>query len=46
MIVSGGTFGAWIFIVPTVLFGLGWAWLGYDLLSEGVAYAEQPSQVG
>lgn len=28
MIVSGGTLGAWVFIVPTVLFGLGWGWLG------------------
>ena len=33
MIISGGTLGAWVFIVPTVLFGLGWAWLGYGLWS-------------
>ncbi len=45
MIVSGGTLGGWLFIVPTVLFGLGWAWLGYGLLSEGVASTEQPSRV-
>ncbi len=45
MIVSGGTLGGWLFIVPTVLFGLGWAWLGYGLLSEGVASNEQPSRV-
>jgi len=34
MIVSGGTLGAWVFIVATVLFGLGWGWLGYGLWSE------------
>jgi hypothetical protein len=45
MIISGGTLGAWVFIVPTVLFGLGWAWLGYGLWSEGEASAEQPSRV-
>ena len=45
MIVSGGTLGAWVFILPTVLFGLGWAWLGYGLWSEGRASAEQPSRV-
>jgi hypothetical protein len=45
MIVSGGTMGAWVFILPTVLFGLGWAWLGYGLWSESRASAEQPSRV-
>ena len=45
MIVSGGTLGGGLFIVPTVLFGLGWAWLGYSLLYEGVASTEQPSRV-
>jgi hypothetical protein len=45
MIISGGTLGAWVFIVPTVLFGLGWAWLGYGLWSESGATAEQPSRV-
>ncbi len=45
MIISGGTLGAWVFIVPTVLFGLGWAWLGYGLWSEGEASVEQPSRV-
>lgn len=46
MIVSGGTLGGWVFILPTVLFGLGWAWLGYGLWSEGRASAEQlPSRV-
>ena len=45
MIVSGGTLGAWVFILPTVLFGLGWAWLGYGLWSEARASAEQPARV-
>ena len=45
MIVSGATLGAWVFILPTVLFGLGWAWLGYGLWSEGRASAEQASRV-
>jgi hypothetical protein len=45
MIVSGGTLGGWLFIVPTVLFGVGWGWLGYGLWSEGGASAEQPSRV-
>ncbi len=45
MIISGGTLGAWVFILPTVVFGVGWAWLGYGLWSEGGASAEQPSRV-
>jgi hypothetical protein len=45
MIISGGTLGGWVFLVPTVLFGLGWAWLGYGLWSEGGASAELPSRV-
>ena len=45
MIISGGTLGGWVFLVPTVLFGVGWAWLGYGLWSEGGASAEQPSRV-
>jgi hypothetical protein len=45
MIISGGTLGGWVFIVPTVLFGLGWAWLGYGLWYEGQVSAEQPSRV-
>jgi hypothetical protein len=45
MIVSGGTIGAWIFIVPTVLFGLGWVWLGYGLWTERGTSLEQPSRV-
>ena len=45
MIISGGTLGGWVFIIPTVLFGLGWAWLGYGLWSEGGAATEQPSRV-
>ena len=45
MIISGGTLGGWVFLVPTVLFGLGWAWLGYGLWSESVAATEQPSRV-
>jgi hypothetical protein len=45
MIISGGTLGAWVFIVPTVLFGLGWAWLGYGLWSESSATAEESVRV-
>lgn len=45
MILSGGALGAWIFILPSVLFGLGWAWLGYGLWSERGAAIEQPSRV-
>ncbi len=45
MIISGGTLGAWVFLVPTVLFGLGWAWLGYGLWSESGASAEPHSRV-
>lgn len=45
MIVSGGTLGGWVFIVPTVLFGLGWAWLGYGLWSESSAAAEESVRV-
>jgi hypothetical protein len=44
MIISGGTLGAWVFIVTTVLFGLGWVWLGYGLWSESGATTEQPSR--
>ncbi len=45
MSISGGTLGAWVFIVPTVLFGLGWAWLGYGLWSESSATAEESVRV-
>jgi hypothetical protein len=45
MIISGGTLGAWVFIIPTVLFGIGWAWLGYGLWTESAAATEQPSRV-
>jgi hypothetical protein len=45
MIISGGTLGAWVFIIPTVLFGLGWAWLGYGLWSESSATAEESVRV-
>ena len=45
MIISGGTLGAWVFIVVTVLFGLGWAWLGYGLWSESSATAEESVRV-
>jgi hypothetical protein len=41
MIISGGTLGTWVFFVVTVLFGLGWAWLGYGLWSESSATAEE-----
>jgi hypothetical protein len=45
MIISGGTLGGWIFVVPTVVFGMGWAWLGYGLWSEGGTSSGQPSRV-
>ncbi|HEV2122163.1 MAG TPA: hypothetical protein VGW38_05225, partial [Chloroflexota bacterium] len=45
MIISGGTLGAWVFIVPTVLSGLGWAWLGYSLWSRGDEPVQQPARV-
>ncbi len=45
MIVSGGALGAWVFSLPTVLFGFGWAWLGYGLWSESGTSSEQPSRV-
>jgi hypothetical protein len=41
MILSGGTVGAWVFMVPTVLFGLGWVWLGYGLYVESGVASEQ-----
>jgi hypothetical protein len=41
MIVSEGTLGAWIFILPTVLFGLGWGWLGYGLWTESEMQASR-----
>jgi hypothetical protein len=44
MIVTGGTLGAWIFILPTVLFGLGWGWLGYGLWSESEISSRQASR--
>ena len=43
--IYAGALGGWLFIVATVLSGLGWAWLGYSLLYEGVASTEQPSRV-
>lgn len=46
MIASGGMAGAWIFILPTVLFGLGWAWLGYGLWSHQDEWTQQPARVG
>lgn len=46
MINSGGTLGGWIFIVSTVLFGLGWAWLGYGLWSLQDELTQQPARVG
>jgi hypothetical protein len=45
MIITGGTLGAWVFVVPTVLFGLGWAWLGYGLWSESRATTEESVRV-
>lgn len=44
MILSGGTLGGWVFIVPTVLFGLGWAWLGYGLYLESGVASEQAAR--
>lgn len=46
MIISGGTAGAWIFIVATVLFAFGWVWLGYGLWSSrGKPSRTQPARV-
>ncbi len=45
IIVSGGRVGAWVFLVPTILFGLGWMWLGYSLWSEREAPTDQSSRV-
>ena len=45
MSIYAGALGGWLFIVATVLSGLGWAWLGYSLLYEGVASTEQPPRV-
>jgi glycerophosphoryl diester phosphodiesterase len=52
MIVSGGTLwiwlgtlGAWLSIVATVLFGLGWGWLGYGLWSEEASSAQSLDRV-
>ncbi len=45
MIIFGGTLGAWVFMVPTVLFGLGWGWLGHGLWSESRATAEESVRV-
>src|SRR5215211_4325897 len=39
MAVSGFALGQWVWTVPTVLFGLGGVWLGYDLWSESGASA-------
>jgi len=44
MIFSGGTLGPWVFIVPTVLFGLGWAWLGYGLYLESSVSSQQAAR--
>jgi hypothetical protein len=45
MAVSGFTLGQWVWTVPTVVFVLGWVWLGYGLWSESAASAERPSRV-
>lgn len=45
MIVTGGALGGWIFVLPTVLLGVGWALLGYSLWFEGEAPAESSSRV-
>jgi glycerophosphoryl diester phosphodiesterase len=45
MIVSGGALGALIFILATVLFGLGWGWLGYGLWSEEASSAQSLDRV-
>ena len=42
MIISGGTLGGWIFSLSTVLFGLGWLWLGYGLWSADSVSVARP----
>jgi hypothetical protein len=42
--VSGGRFTAWIFTVPTILFGLAWLALGYALWTRRDAAAGQPAR--
>ena len=41
MIISGGTLGDWMVILPTVLFWLGWGRLGYRVSSQSRATAEE-----
>jgi hypothetical protein len=43
MAVSGYTLPGLLWLVPDLLFGLGWAWLGYGLWSESAASAGQPT---
>jgi hypothetical protein len=45
MAVSGYTLGDWVWSVPSVVFGLGWVWLGYGLWSESGASAGRSSRV-
>ncbi len=41
----GGLDNPWVFLLPYALFGVGWAWLGYALLSRRGATVEQPLHV-
>ncbi len=45
MAISGYTLGGWVWNVPSVVFGLGFVWLGYGLWSESGASAGRPSRV-
>ena len=46
MVVSGFTLGQWVWTVPTVVFVLGWVWLGYGLWSaSGASDGGRPSRV-
>ena len=39
MILTNGTIGGWVWLIPELCIGLGWAWLGYGLWSAGRARA-------
>jgi hypothetical protein len=45
MAASGYTLPNLLWSVPAILFGLGWAWLGYGLWSESRTSASKPSRV-
>jgi hypothetical protein len=45
MVVSGYTLPGFVWLVPDILLGLGWVWIGYSLWSESGAADRQPSRV-